>query len=320
MENSNKPLVSICSITYNHAPYIRQCLDGMLMQQTDFTFEIIINDDCSTDGTTEIIREYAERYPEIVKPVFHEENQYQKGVRGMFAKFVFPKAKGKYIALCEGDDYWTDPLKLQKQVDFLEANENVMMVYTGFQTVNMKGENVCFDNFEYYQRKSKTGDVFRLLLQSNFIMTLTTCYRRECLIDNPILDNCPKSLDYALFLTAAAMGDVVYLPESTACYRRLPTGMIATKGAFVNKVAEEIYFYFANLFLDGNVKSFTEAERNKIKTEIVYHYMNLFLKGQDKGRLSYFLRKRKLLLHAIPAFGICVSRVNLLSRKKSMYR
>ena len=151
MENSNKPLVSICSITYNHAPYIRQCLDGMLMQQTDFTFEIIINDDCSTDGTTEIIREYAERYPEIVKPVFHEENQYQKGVRGMFATFVFPKAKGKYIALCEGDDYWIDPLKLQKQVDFLEANPNYSVCFhrcNSFYQVDKKYGKILPEGFD----------------------------------------------------------------------------------------------------------------------------------------------------------------------------
>lgn len=121
------PLVCICSITYNHAPYIRQCLDGFLMQKTNFKYEIIIHDDCSTDGTTEIIKEYAEKYPDIIFPIYQTENQYSKGVRGMFAKFVFPKAKGKYIAMCEGDDYWTDPLKLQKQVDFLEANQEYTM-------------------------------------------------------------------------------------------------------------------------------------------------------------------------------------------------
>lgn len=126
----DKPLVSICSITYNHAPYIRQCLDGFLMQKTNFPFEIIINDDCSTDGTTEIIKEYAAKYPDLIKPIFHDENQYQKGVRGIFVKFVFPKAQGKYLALCEGDDYWTNPLKLQKQVDWLETHPDCNLVFS----------------------------------------------------------------------------------------------------------------------------------------------------------------------------------------------
>lgn len=116
------PLVSICSITYNHALYIRQCLEGFLMQKTNFAFEVIINDDCSTDGTTEILKEYAEKYPHIIKPIFQQENQYQKGVRGMFQNIVLPRAHGKFIAICEGDDYWTDPLKLQKQVDFFQKN------------------------------------------------------------------------------------------------------------------------------------------------------------------------------------------------------
>ncbi len=116
--NNNKtPLVSICSITYQHAPYIRQCLDGFLMQKTDFAFEVLIHDDASTDGTEEIIREYEAKYPDIIKPLYEEENQWVKGRRGS-RTFNFPRAKGKYIAMCEGDDYWTDPLKLQKQVDF----------------------------------------------------------------------------------------------------------------------------------------------------------------------------------------------------------
>src|SRR5690554_4131282 len=120
----NNPLVSISCITYNHAPYIRQCLEGFLMQQCDFEYEILIHDDASTDGTSDIIREYQEKYPNIIKPIIQTENQWSQGVRGIMARFNFPRAKGKYIALCEGDDYWTDPLKLQKQVDFLEENEN----------------------------------------------------------------------------------------------------------------------------------------------------------------------------------------------------
>lgn len=114
-------LVSICCITYNHERFIRQCLDGFLMQKTGFEFEILIHDDASTDGTAHIIREYEQKYPDIIKPIYQNENQYSKGIP-ISITYNFPRAKGKYIALCEGDDYWTDPCKLQKQVDFLEHN------------------------------------------------------------------------------------------------------------------------------------------------------------------------------------------------------
>src|SRR5690606_15609661 len=107
--------VSICCITYNHEPFIRQCLDGFLMQQGDFEYEILIHDDASTDGTTKIIQEYELKYPEIIKPIIQTQNQYSQGVRGINFIYNFPRAKGEYIAMCEGDDYWTDPLKLQKQ-------------------------------------------------------------------------------------------------------------------------------------------------------------------------------------------------------------
>src|SRR5690606_35489744 len=120
--NTGDPLLSICSLTYNHKKFIKKALDGMLMQQTNFSFEVLVNDDASTDGTTEILEAYQQKYPGIIKPVFHKENQYSKGIRGLYARNLFPLAKGKFIALCEGDDYWTDKNKLQKQVDFLENN------------------------------------------------------------------------------------------------------------------------------------------------------------------------------------------------------
>jgi len=116
-------LVSICCLTYNHEKYIRECLDGFLMQKATFDFEILIHDDCSTDKTANIIREYETRYPDIVKPIYQTENQYSKGVR-VSMTFNFPRARGEYITMCEGDDYWTDPLKLQKQVNFLENNKD----------------------------------------------------------------------------------------------------------------------------------------------------------------------------------------------------
>lgn len=128
----NTPLVSICCITYNHAPFIRKCLDGFLMQEkpscvpadvkmSDWC-EILIHDDCSTDGTTEIIKEYAAKYPDLIFPLYEETNQYNKSCPNKMDMYNYNRVRGKYIAYCEGDDYWTEPLKLQKQVDFLEAH------------------------------------------------------------------------------------------------------------------------------------------------------------------------------------------------------
>lgn len=135
--SENRPLVSVLTLAYNHAPYIRECLDGILMQKTDFAFEILIHDDASTDGTADIIREYESKYPDIIKPIYQTENQYSKRV-GISRTYQYPRVKGKYIAFCEGDDYWIDPLKLQKQVDFMEANPNVPCC---FHTVDIYQEN-----------------------------------------------------------------------------------------------------------------------------------------------------------------------------------
>lgn len=122
MVSEELPLVSICCLVYNHGKYLKEALDGFLMQKTTFPFEIVIHDDASTDNSASIIKEYALKHPKIFKPLYQTENQKSKVKSGMNPRFNFPRAKGKYIALCEGDDYWTDPLKLQKQVDFLEGH------------------------------------------------------------------------------------------------------------------------------------------------------------------------------------------------------
>lgn len=116
-----KPVVSVCCITYNHEPYIEDALEGFLIQETDFPFEILIHDDASTDRTADIIREYEAKYPKLIKPIYQVENQYSKGAL-ISPTFNYPRAKGQYIAVCEGDDYWTYKKKLQKQYDFMEFN------------------------------------------------------------------------------------------------------------------------------------------------------------------------------------------------------
>ncbi len=128
------PLVSIRCLVYNHEPFLRQCLDGFVMQQTTFPFEAIIHDDASTDGSADIIREYAEKYPDIIKPIYETENQFSKqdgSIRRILNAAMHPASK--YIAMCEGDDYWTDPHKLQLQVDFLESHPDYYMTCHAYQ-------------------------------------------------------------------------------------------------------------------------------------------------------------------------------------------
>ena len=133
---TNRAEVSIICNTYNHEAYIRDALEGFLMQKTDFPFEILIHDDASTDHTADIIREYEEKYPELVKPIYETENQYSKH-DGTINRLQNERAQGKYIASCEGDDYWTDPYKLQKQYDFMESHPDYSLCGCSTQYLNV---------------------------------------------------------------------------------------------------------------------------------------------------------------------------------------
>lgn len=123
-------LVSIRCTVYNHAPYLRRCLDGFVMQKTNFRFEAFVHDDASTDESTSIIQEYAEKYPDIIKPYLEKENIYSKN-DGRFRSITYSPSllRGKYVAICEGDDYWTDPFKLQKQFDYMEAHTDCTLCF-----------------------------------------------------------------------------------------------------------------------------------------------------------------------------------------------
>lgn len=177
-----KPLVSICCLAYNHAPYIRQCIEGFLMQKTNFSFEVLIHDDASTDGTAGIIREYEKKYPEIIFPIYQTVNQFSQGVK-ISAAYNFSRAKGKYIAMCEGDDYWIDPYKLQKQVDYLENHPECIYschryyIYSEFTKEKYLMPNKYFDN-----QPDASDFIFEQdypFLQEWVTKTLTCVYRRD---------------------------------------------------------------------------------------------------------------------------------------------
>ena len=143
---SDEIMVSISCTVYNHEKYLRQCLDGFIMQKTNFKFEVLVHDDASTDGSADIIREYEKKYPDIIKPIYQKENQYSKGVKISWT-FQYPRAKGKYIALCEGDDFWIDPNKLQIQFDWMENHpEYTMCVHESYKNNLLTGEKTLVSN------------------------------------------------------------------------------------------------------------------------------------------------------------------------------
>lgn len=170
------PLVSVVCIAYNHESYINDAINGFIVQETDFPFEIIIHDDASTDGTTEIIKEYAERFPNLIKPVLQRENQYSKG------KNPFPiaasYARGEYIALCEGDDYWTDPNKIQIQVEEMRKHPQCNMSYHPALATYMDGSKPD----KVIKKRNKGNKIFttsEIIVGGGFCPTASMVMRRN---------------------------------------------------------------------------------------------------------------------------------------------
>lgn len=216
------PLLSIKCFVYNHELYLRQCLDGFVMQKTTFPFEAIVHDDASTDGSAAIIREYAEKYPDIIKPIYETENQYSKrdgSLRRVVEAAISPFSK--YLAICEGDDYWTDPLKLQKQVDFLESNPEYVLVYTSAEKVDANSKKLLRNSL-----KGISGNITEYFFyKGNPVITATVCYRYKYWEDYVNeLSKIPfkiKMGDLPLWIYLSLQGKFKYINEKTTSYRVL---------------------------------------------------------------------------------------------------
>lgn len=295
MNPNQEIMVTVQCLTYNHAAYIKQCIDGFLMQKTSFKFEVIVHDDASTDGTTEILKEYASKYPDIIKPIIETENQYIKvGFSGIFT-LMNQKSNGKYIAYCEGDDYWIDPYKLQKQIDILEADPQVSMVYTSFKTVDSKCNPMFRPTYEKYKQISSSGYILKKLLSSgNFIMTLTTCIKRE-VYESSIMKNSNIGLDYLLFLTAASMGKVIFLPDETGCYRYSPQSEMNANLGYVQKSYIKSKKYFVKNILDKGIEHYSFIEKMELYLTILENALTFYLKKIDKEYISIVLAKKKII-------------------------
>lgn len=222
---SSKIMVSVCCLVYNHEKYLRKCLDGFIMQKTNFKFEVLIHDDASIDNSAEIIREYEKKYPDIIKPIYQKENQYSKGVKINW-EYQYPRAKGKYIALCEGDDCWSDENKLQIQFDTMEAEKTAAM---SVHTVRCIMENGKLTN-RYFPRniidkavlkpcefmKIIQWDTYPFQTSSYFIRST---YIHSLINDKPEFVRIANVGDIPLMLYMVTKGDIIYIDKVMSYYR-----------------------------------------------------------------------------------------------------
>lgn len=300
VEKYPHPLVSIRTSTYNHGPYIKQCIEGVLMQKTNFPFEYIIGEDYSTDETRKIVFEYAKKYPDIIRVITADYNVGSKanGRRCTMA------CRGKYIAICEGDDYWTDPLKLQKQVEILEKYNNVI---------------VCFHQFQILYEDSKTFSIIKPETQQDLrffnlndyitrkewlTQTLTCMYRNDERI-NKYRSKYKYSKDLSFFYTLLSLGDGVLLKENMAIYRKHKGGIWSGIN-FNNQIIDD-YKCIKNIY---------DIEQNQISAQfIIGHYIS-------RIPIKLFIKKIKVFY---PIINIAIKHFGLLffikvSTKKILHR
>ena len=223
-------MVSICCITYNHEKYIKEALDSFLAQKTNFKYEIIINDDASTDNTANIIKEYENKYPDIIKPIYQKENQYSKGIQTF--EITFKAAKGKYIALCEGDDYWIDENKLQMQFEYMEKNENCTFCFHNAKIYDERINDMVRDFLPYrteqkkYFTKDNKYNVGEIALL-NEIPTASYFFRSDVVFK----EWCRNLVagDIVIQLLTTYKGYAYYM-DKVMCVYRVGTGISAMDG------------------------------------------------------------------------------------------
>jgi glycosyltransferase involved in cell wall biosynthesis len=268
-----QPLVSISCVTYNQKKFIGQAIESFLAQKTTFPIEIVIGEDCSTDGTREIVAKYRDQHPDKIRMITSEENVGPL-INGYRTK---KQCRGKYIAICDGDDYWVDPLKLQKQVDFLEANPDYIMVYTDIENIDENGVNIPTTPFyEDQKKKYASGNIFFNLLKGNFINTLTVCYRadtiNDLLADRRLIDSKKWYVfDYWYWLQIAKNYKIKFLNEKTAAYRIHKSG-ISRNNSFVQKRTPYVLFDAFSLIKRKELD--TPEKRKVLKQRLLWLILN----------------------------------------------
>lgn len=315
-ENPTYKVCVYCS-TFNQASYIKDTMDGFCMQQTNFPFVCLIMDDASTDGEPEVLEAYLNDHFDTewtketddyhLTVARHQENRncYFAVYLLKYNHYGIKKRKLKYfrevadeidyVAFCEGDDYWTDAHKLQKQADALDANPQATLVYTNYQTIDAKGNPIIRPYYKDYPGRSHSGDNLPTLLRhGNYIMVLTSMYRYK-VFESEYRTNCPVRMDYDTTMCAALMGDFIWMPEQTGCYRILESGITRTGLRQGVSWAQEIYRYYAGLVMTGQCKPLSLGRRIHLWTLILRMALSrrdVQLKNDTlrSNRLSYLLQ------------------------------
>lgn len=310
-------IVSIQCLVYNHEPYLRQCLDGFVMQKTNFRFEAIVHDDASTDNSAKIIEEYADKYPDIIKPVLEKENQYSKR-DGSLERIINNACNGKYIAFCEGDDYWIDPNKLQRQVDFLESNLDYGLVHTNFSVLTAN-HKIVHNGANRYKDKIKDGYVFESLFNGCWIRTLTVCFRKELINSLPKLPNNAFTGDLFLFYEISRKSKCHFDNYESGVYRVLKNSASHTNSLtqYYNRSIRyrHLDYYYATHY---PISSKTQYSLNKkwfiwdIKYYIKSCQFNEFKKLINNNYIKF--RHGEYLFYVI--FFLCQNKLifNIISR------
>ena len=268
--------VSIICNAYNHELYIRDALEGFVMQRTSFAFEVLVHDDASTDKTADIIREYEAKYPDIIKPIYQTENQYTKG--GV-SRFQEPRIKGKYVAFCEGDDYWTDPYKLQKQYDVMEAHPEVDICAHSSVKVNAETKQKIS---EIAPRNKdciiSTEDV--IYGEGGFVATNSLLYKAELYSKDPEFRQI-LSLDYTLQILGSLRGGMLYLSDYMSAYRYMVPGSW-TCNYFKDEKKQDALFEKKQKMLDS------------LNRETDYKYDSIIKKRMLKNEAARLIEKNKI--------------------------
>lgn len=265
MKENKAILVSICCTTYNHEKYIKQALDSFLEQNVQFNYEICIHDDASTDSTPQILLEYQNKYPQKINLILQKENQTQKGIKKISYVFNHTRARGKYIAFCEGDDYWTDCNKLQKQIEFMEKNNDFSMTFHSSKIVNTSGEKTGKLQPFPCDKEVSTDEI--IYGGGGICPTASITYRKECFNNPPQFYFDSPVGDYPMQIILASKGKVFYFNKEMSAYRKVLSE--SASWSFINNSKEKKLLVYKGLEL--MLKEFNNYTN--------YQYMNAVLKA-----------------------------------------